>query len=51
MYGNIEKIMEELCIAMKNIKEIQIKGKLQLVSMNERINFIGEKFDEFEKDM
>ena len=23
---------------------------MQLVSMNERINFIGEKFDEFEKD-
>ena len=42
--------MEELCIATKNTKESQIKGELQLVSMNEAINFISEKFDEFEKD-
>ena len=47
---NIEKKMEELCIAMKNTKECQIKGELQLVSMNKTINFINEKFDEFEKD-
>ena len=46
---NIEKKMEELCIAMKNTKESQIKGDLQLVSMNETINFISEKFNEFEK--
>ena len=43
--------MEELCITTKNTKESQIKGELQLVSMNERINFISEKFNEFEKDM
>ena len=48
--GNIEKKMEELCIATKNTKESQInKGELQL-SMNETIKFIIEKFDEFEKD-
>ena len=47
---NIEKKMEELCIATKNTKESQINGELQLVSMNETINFISEKFDEFEKD-
>ena len=47
---NIEKKREELCIATKNTKESQIKGELQLVSMNEAINFINEKFDEFEKD-
>ena len=47
---NIEKKMEELCIATKNTKEIQIKGELQLVSMNETKNFISKKFDEFEKD-
>ena len=47
---NIEKKMEELCIETKNTKESQIKGELQLVSMNETINFISEKFDEFEKD-
>ena len=47
---NIEKKMEELCIATKNTKESQIKGEMQLVSMNETINFISEKFDEFEKD-
>ena len=47
---NIEKKMEELCIATKNTKESQIKGELQLVSMNKTINFIREKFDEFEKD-
>ena len=48
--GNIEKKMEELCIAMKNAKESQIKGELQLVSMNETKHFISEKFDELEKD-
>ena len=42
--------MEELCIATKNTKESQIKSELQLVSMNETIHFISEKFDEFEKD-
>ena len=47
---NIESKMEELCIATKNTKESQIKGELQLLSMNETINFIREKFDEFEKD-
>ena len=47
---NIEKKMEELCIATKNSKESQIKGELQLVSMSKTINFIREKFDEFEKD-
>ena len=47
---NTEKKMEELCTATKNTKESQIKGELQLVSMNETINFISEKFDEFEKD-
>ena len=47
---NIEKKMEELCIATKNTKESQIKGEMQVVSMNETINFISEKFDEFEKD-
>ena len=31
---NIEKKIEELCIAMKNTKESQIEGELQLVSMN-----------------
>ena len=43
--GNIEKKIEELCIAMKNAKESQIKGELQLVSMNETKHFISEKFD------
>ena len=47
---NIKKKMEESCITTKNAKESQIKGELQLVSMNKRINFISEKFDEFEKD-
>ena len=42
--------MEELCIPTKNTKESQIKGELQLVRMNKTINFISEKFDEFEKD-
>ena len=41
--------MEELCIAMKNAKESQIKGELQLISMKAKINFIDEKFNEFEK--
>ena len=42
---NIEKKMEELCIATKNTKQSQIKGEWQLVSMNETINFISEKID------
>ena len=46
---NTEKKTEELCIATKNTKESQIKGELQLVSMNETINLISEKFHEFEK--
>ena len=40
--------MEELCIATKNIKEIQIKCELQLVSMSKIVIFISKKFDEFE---
>ena len=48
--GNIKKKMEELCTATKNAKKSQIKGKLQLVSMNETINFINRKSYEFEKD-
>ena len=40
--------MEELCIATKNMKEIQIKSELQLVSMSKIIIFISKKFDEFE---
>ena len=46
---NIEKKMEELYIATKNTKEGQIKGQLQLESMN-KTNSISKKFDEFEKD-
>ena len=41
---NIERKREELCITTKN-------SELQLVSMNETINFISEKFDESEKDV
>ena len=48
--GNIKKKMEELCTATKNAKKSQIKGKLQLVSMNETINFINRKSYEFEKE-
>ena len=47
---NIEKKMKELHIATKNTIESQIKGELQLVSINKTINFISEKFNEFEKD-
>ena len=48
--GNIERKMEELCIATENTKESQIKGELQLVSMNKTINFTSEKLKLFEKD-
>ena len=41
---NIEKKMEELCIATKSAKQ----SELQLVSMNEAINFISEKFNKLE---
>ena len=46
---NIEKKMEELYTATKNTKEGQIKGQLQLVSMN-KTNSISKRFNEFEKD-
>ena len=36
-------------IVTKNTKESQIKGEMELVSMNVTLNFISEKFDEFEK--
>ena len=36
--GNIEKKMEGLFIATKNTKESQIKGELQLGSMNKKKN-------------
>ena len=47
---NTEKKLEQLCIATKNTKESQIKAEFQLVNMNGTINFVSEKFDEFEKD-
>ena len=34
---------------MKNTEESQIKGELQLVSMDKMKNFISEKLDRFEK--
>ena len=43
-------MMDKIYALTKNTKESQIKGELQLVSMNETIEFISEKFDEFEKD-
>ena len=46
---NIEKKIE-LWTATKNTKVSQIKGELQPISMNETINLLGEKFNEFEKD-
>ena len=46
---NIQKKMDKLCSATKNTKESQIKGELDLVSMNKTINFISEKFDDLEK--
>ena len=45
---NIERKMQELCIAAKNTKESQIKCELQLVSMHETINFISEKLNEID---
>ena len=43
-------MMDKIYALTKSTKESQIKGELQLVSMNETIEFISEKFDEFEKD-
>lgn len=47
--AKIDKKMEELCTATTNTKECQIKGELQVKDMNETINFISKKFDEFGK--
>ena len=50
--------LQNLETEMKSIKEIslaakdwQIKGTEQLNDMNKAINFINEKFEEFEKDL
>ena len=50
--------LQNLETEMKNIKEISlaakywpIKGAEQLNAMNTAINFINEKFEEFEKDL
>ena len=50
--------LQKLETEMKSIKEIslaakdwQIKGTEQLNDMNKAINFINEKFEEFEKDL
>ena len=40
---NIEKKMEELCIATKNTKESQIKGELQLVSKNDKLEHLVDR--------
>ena len=52
------KCLQNLETEMKSIKEIslaakdwQIKGAEQLNNMNKAINFINEKFEEFEKDL
>ena len=53
LYFDIEKMYEKYWkenVATKSTKESQIKKELQLVSMNKTINFISEKFDEFEKN-
>ena len=46
---NIWKKMEELCIATKNTKEIQIKGELQLVSINKTIDFLVQNLMDLKK--
>ena len=41
--------MNELIQTNSSAKESQIKGELQLKDLNEAVNFISTKFDEYKK--
>ena len=47
---NLEEKMNELFQITSSAKDSQIKGKLQLKDLNEAVNFISTKFDEYEKE-
>ena len=47
---NLEKKMNELFQITYSVKDSQIKGKLLLKGLNEAVNFISTKCDEYEKE-
>ena len=47
---NLEEKMNELFQITSSAKDSQIKGELQLKDLNEAVNFISTKFDEYEKE-
>ena len=47
---NLEEKINELFQITSSAKDGQIKGELQLKDLNEAVNFISTKFDEYEKE-
>ena len=47
---NLEEKMNELFQITSHAKDSQIKGKLQVKDLNETVNFICTKFDEYGKE-
>ena len=47
---NLEEKMNELFQITSSAKDSQIKAEIQLRDLNETVNFICTKFDEYEKE-
>ena len=47
---NLEEKMNELFQITSSAKDSQIKDELQLKDLNETVNFISTRFDEYEKE-
>ena len=47
---NLEEKINELLQITSSAKDSQTKGELQLKDLNEAVNFISTKFDEYEKE-
>ena len=45
---NVEKNVKEVHEMQENTQSSQIKGELQLNELNEAVNFITKKFDQYE---
>ena len=47
---NLQEKMNELFQITFSTKDSQIKGELQLKELNEAVNFISTRFDQYEKE-
>ena len=47
---NVEKQMNEILLFAKSTQERQIKGERELNDLNDSIQFISDKFKEYEED-